>query len=91
MTEGENFLEKFHELQKRRAEALEELLPMIKHVVNILKDAGQPTSARELEAQLFAINSMDDELKQLITHDPRGMVAALRDILQQKGGGSKEK
>ena len=61
--------------------ALRELIPRARAAVNVLKDAGQKTTAAELEAQLFAVESLDAEMLEIAKREPEAFLRMLAEGL----------
>jgi hypothetical protein len=72
-----DLLKQFAKIQTRRRQALEALIPLAKAAVPVLKDANQPSTAREIEAQLFVIKSLEEEAAAIVMREPKSFIDGL--------------
>lgn len=65
------------DLGSRKQHAFEALLPPARAAVNVLKDQGQHSTARDLEAALFTIDTIEGEMTEAIRQDPKAFIQAI--------------
>ncbi len=65
------------ELSSKRQSAYEALVAPAKAAANVLKDHGQHSTARDLEAALFSLDAIEGETMEAIKANPRVFLEAI--------------
>lgn len=79
--EAEQFLQKN---RKEHATALEALVPLVRTAALVLKDGNQPSLAKEMERQLYLLDSLDAHLAEVVNSDPGTFIEAMSASLRRR-------
>ena len=78
--------EKLHSINQRRIRALEALIQPAKAAANSMADAGMKETAMRLNAALFDVEAIDQEMSEWFKSDTEAIVSAIIESFKAKDG-----